>query len=157
MVPQDKICTTGGYNSCPPHLNPSTTILLSYFRVEQNFSHFILFLSSLLSRWASRHHKLQYAFYAAPRCLWDPFLPRLKQAHTHPPVWIFQQLRLFKFNSTVQLQKQRKRQQLPPAGLDTGLQCPRDSGHRAAGHRPNCNPTLRNATVTNVLHKLLKE
>lgn len=84
MVPQNKICTTGGYNSCPPHLDPSITILLSYFRVEKDFSHFILFLSSLLSRWASRHHKLQYAFYAASHCLWDPFLPRLKQAHSLP-------------------------------------------------------------------------
>lgn len=156
MVPQDKICTTGGYNSCPPHLNPSTTILLSYFRVEQDFSHFILFLSSLLSRWASRHHKLQYAFYAASRCLQDPFLPRLKQGHTLPPVWIFQQLRLFKFNSTVHIQSQRKRQQLPPAGLDMGLQCPRACDHWAAGHWSNCNPTLWNATVINFLHKLLK-
>lgn len=151
MVPQDKICTTGGYNSCPPHLNPSTTVLLSYFRVEQDFSHFILFLSSLLSRWASRHHKLQYAFYAASRCFGTPSSPDWSR-HTLPPVWIFQQLRLFQRAAP----KAEKRQQLPPTGLDTGLQCPRECGHRAAGPWPSCNPTLRNATVTDFLQKLLK-
>lgn len=141
MVPQDKICTTGGYNSCPPHLNPSTTTLLSSFRVEQDFSHFILFLSSLLSRWASRHHKLQYAFYAASCCLWDPFLPWLRQAHTLSPGWVLQQLRLFKFNFTAQLQSHRERE------LDW-TRGSRACGHSAAGHWPNWNATLWNAIGT---------
>lgn len=145
MVPQDKICTTGGYNSCPPHLNPSTTILLSCFRVEQDFSHFILFLSSLLSRWASRHHKLQYAFHAASRCLWDPFLPWLRQAHSLPHLD-------FPAAETLPIQLwPEEGAAASPAGLDMGLQCP-----RAAGHCPTCNPALWNATVTDFLHQLFQ-
>lgn len=129
MVPQDKICTTGGYNSCPPHLNPSTTVLLSYFRVEQDFSHFILFLSSLLSRWASRHHKLQYAFYAASRCFGTPSSSDWSR-HTLP---------LFGFSSSwdsskEQLQRQRRGSSFPrldwtqgssaPGSVATGLLVP---------------------------------